>query len=80
MSNRPKILFEFARHDASYIMDLLHNDWANKVAQYAVASTQKPEPHFQHIREYLKRRPSILMNYMDETAYKQGFWEDNTGL
>jgi len=80
MSNRPKILFEFSREDASYLMDLLHKDWAWRVAGYAIVEGSPTQPHDEHVRQWLKRRPSGLMNYMDSAADQQGFWEEGKGL
>lgn len=77
--NNPKILMEFSREDASYIMDLLHADWARRVAITAVTHDMG-EQHDHHVKTWLKRRPTRLMNYMDDTADKQGFWEDGKGL
>jgi hypothetical protein len=77
-TNKPMILMEFSRADASYIMDLLHADWARRVA--LGAATHDSGQYDDHVQRWLKRRPSRLMNYMDDTADKQGFWEDGKGL
>lgn len=78
MTNNPKILFEVSRADASYLMDLLHNDWARNVA--LAAATCENGQHDHHVQQWRKRRPSRLMNYMDAAADRQGFWEDGKGL
>jgi hypothetical protein len=79
VSNNPKILFELSRDDASYLMDLMHADWQKRVAEGAVASLVSGA-HDAHVWAWIKRRPSRIMNYMDDAAYKQGFCEDGKGL
>lgn len=81
MSNKPTIEHNLTIVETSYLMDLLHADWARRVAESAVATVidgrVKPDAH---VWAYLKARASRLQNKLDENAYKQRFWEDGVGL
>lgn len=81
MSNRPTIEHHLTPAETSYLMDLLHADWGRRVAETAVVSVIEGRLAYDHhVWTYLKRRPSILQNKLDENAYNQGFWEDGKGL
>lgn len=80
MSNRPTIEHHLTPAETSYLMDLLHADWANRVARGAVASTVSGGEPNAHVWAYLKARASRLLNKLDNNAYDQGFWEDGKGL
>ena len=78
MSNRPTIEHQLTPTETSYIMDLLHADWARMVgASAAFPGVGEPNAH---VWAWRKARGSRLLNKLDDNAYRQGFWEDGKGL
>lgn len=81
ISNRPTIEHNLTPQETSYLLDLLHDDWARRVAQGAVVTGAGGKlAHDAHVWAYLKARASRLLNKLDENAFKQGFWENGVGL
>lgn len=78
MSNRPTIEHNLTPVETSYLMDLLHADWARMVEASAVVGDLNK--FSAHVWAWRKARASQLLHKLDENAYKQGFWEDGVGL
>ena len=77
-SNRPTIEHNLSRVESSYLMDLLHADWARMVGAHAAVGNLG-EPN-EHIWAWRKNRAIRLMMKLDDNAFNQGFWEDDKGL
>lgn len=80
MSNRPTIEHNLTPYETSYLMDLLHADWARQVSGFGLVGDGQSRPFDDHIWRWRKARASQLLNKLDENAYAQGFWEDGHGL
>lgn len=78
-SNDPRILVEFKRHEASWLMDILHDEWNRRVMQFALISDGKNR-YDSHVLEWYKRRATMFLRRFDDRAYEQGFWENGVGL
>lgn len=80
MSNRPTIEHHLTPAETSYLMDLLHKDWAQNVMGGAVVGDMQGRPYDSHVLHWKKARASRLLNKLDDAGWKQGFCENGVGL
>lgn len=76
-TNHPKFVTELAPWEGSFIMDSLYAHWQ----VYVTACATNPcLAYDRHVLEWRKHTCSRLLNHIDDSAERQGFWEDGKGL
>lgn len=66
--NNPRVLVEFDEHEAAWLADRLHEEWARRITQAVIVGGYNA-----HVVQYHKNRAAKLMNRIVDKAWDQGF-------